>query len=574
MPRKELLDYIIKCRARGLSTDRIAAILIEHGWREKEVRKAFGRLKDTGPVRKNQSPSDREPGKPPPFGRKRKPSPQTKPSAQTPSAKTRPAPSQQRPVTKTKRRTAPPVSGAPSEKKVQQSFDFRGRGVKSVTEPYAGLWYRFVAFFIDWTLIALGVASVFPAVAYAGKGFGGFPLVTVFVVVGSFSAFLYLLYFPIMESSGPQATIGKRLTGVRVSCERKEYVSFFRAFLRNLMRILSASFLGAGFFMAGFTAKSRTLHDMITGCVVLRYKAVRGVRVFLLFVLCLVSLFAGWTLLKDPIRQEVLREGLDSGTPLVPASMPADGQREPEPVFFSEAEYDDLLRSGDIRFEGGGGTSLGPIALNMSKFWDRKDNPSLWIEVRMIPLPNFNLNAKLAGIVIDHVWDFTGKDIYNPDSKFETPLFEVIPFAERQGPKPHLAAFRNVYLKPGVKSGDIDRIEGKVILSLPIGVRMAEWEKNETEKKFKLGKSTLIPMQSSDNEVSYQFRGPFENCIVTYGYDAEGHRIENAGYSYFHSGDKKALCRFLFKEKVRSVRVAVASRIEKREFRFSIRKNP
>ena len=572
MPRKELLDYIEKCRTRGLGKERIAAILLEYGWPEKEIRKAFGRLKDTGSPKKIKTRAIVT-RKIAPVRPQKATVPQRKPSPVKPSVKKRPAPTQQRPDIKTKGKAAPPVSGSVSEKTGQKSFDFKERGVRSVTKPYAGLWYRFVAFFIDWTLIALIVASVFPVVAYAGKGFGGFHQVTVFIVTGSFLAFVYLLYFPIMESSGPQAGIGKRLTGIRVSCERKEHVSFVRAFLRNLMRVLSAFLLGAGFFMAGFTAKRQTLHDMITGCVVLRYKAVRGLRVILLFVLCLTALFAGWTLLEEPIRQEVFREGLGSDAPLIPASIPADGKKEPEPVHLSESEYDDLLHSGETRFESGDGMSLGPIALKLSKFWDRKDNPSLWIEVRMIPLPNFNLNAKLARIVIDHVWDFSGKDIYNPDSKFETPLFEVIPFVERLRPKPHLAAFRNVYLKPGVKSGDIDRIEGRVILSLPVGIRMAQWEKNATEIRFKMGKSIITPMQSPDNEVSYGFRGPFENCIATYGYDSEGSRIENAGYSYSHSGDKKVLCRFLFKEKIHSVAVALASRIELREFRFSIKKD-
>lgn len=127
---------------------------------------------------------------------------------------------------------------------------------------HAGFWLRTAAYLIDSSIliiigIAIGIGS-----AYAGE-MGG--------VIGSIAYFLInLLYWPVMESSARQATFGKSVVGIEVTDMNGKRLTFLRALLRNLAKIISAIPLGIGFLFAAFTGNKQALHDMITKCLVVR----------------------------------------------------------------------------------------------------------------------------------------------------------------------------------------------------------------------------------------------------------------------------------------------------------------
>ena len=81
---------------------------------------------------------------------------------------------------------------------------------------------------------------------------------------------IHLLYWPVFESSAWLATPGKRLCRLKVVDMEGNRISFGRAFLRNVAKVLSFLPLGFGFLLACLTIRSQTLHDKIARTVVLK----------------------------------------------------------------------------------------------------------------------------------------------------------------------------------------------------------------------------------------------------------------------------------------------------------------
>ena len=76
------------------------------------------------------------------------------------------------------------------------------------------------------------------------------------------------LYWAGLESSGLQATLGKRVVGLMVTDMAGQRISFGRATGRYFGKILSAMLFYVGFLMAAFTDKKQALHDMLAGTLV------------------------------------------------------------------------------------------------------------------------------------------------------------------------------------------------------------------------------------------------------------------------------------------------------------------
>jgi len=77
-------------------------------------------------------------------------------------------------------------------------------------------------------------------------------------------------YFILTEISGWQGTVGKRALGLKVTDKRGRRLRFGGAALRYACRPLSVLPACSGLFMAGFTARKQALHDLISGCFVVR----------------------------------------------------------------------------------------------------------------------------------------------------------------------------------------------------------------------------------------------------------------------------------------------------------------
>ena len=82
--------------------------------------------------------------------------------------------------------------------------------------------------------------------------------------------FVPFLYWPVLESSRWQATVGKRIMGLQVTDADGGRLSFVHALLRMLAKIVSSIPLGLGFVIAAFTARKQALHDLIVKTLVVR----------------------------------------------------------------------------------------------------------------------------------------------------------------------------------------------------------------------------------------------------------------------------------------------------------------
>ena len=81
---------------------------------------------------------------------------------------------------------------------------------------------------------------------------------------------IYLLYHFIFESSQWNGSIGKRLVGIEVASGDLADVNIKRLASRSIFKLVSALPLLLGFVLSAFHPRKQTLHDIMSGCVVIK----------------------------------------------------------------------------------------------------------------------------------------------------------------------------------------------------------------------------------------------------------------------------------------------------------------
>ena len=75
---------------------------------------------------------------------------------------------------------------------------------------------------------------------------------------------LTVMYFTVLESGENQATLGKRMLGLMVvRTDSDEPVTFIRAAVRNIFRLLYIPIYCVGYLPVLFTKKHQAIHDMV-----------------------------------------------------------------------------------------------------------------------------------------------------------------------------------------------------------------------------------------------------------------------------------------------------------------------
>lgn len=144
------------------------------------------------------------------------------------------------------------------------------------TSRYAGFWYRTLAWVIDNVIaMVVTVIIILPLAFSLGASMAGSSTMTEIQtageVLGNIGGILITwLYFTISESSPWQATLGKKLLGLRVTDEAGNRIGFGRANGRYWSKILSALILLIGFIMVAFTEKKQGLHDKIAATLIFK----------------------------------------------------------------------------------------------------------------------------------------------------------------------------------------------------------------------------------------------------------------------------------------------------------------
>jgi len=134
---------------------------------------------------------------------------------------------------------------------------------------YAGFWRRAVALIVDAIVVSVVGAVIGFMIGFVlGLLFGARATPVISSITGLLGWIGGMLYYPAMESSASQATLGKQLIGIIVTDERGARISFSRALGRYFAKFLSAVTLLIGYLMAAFTSRKQALHDIAAGTVV------------------------------------------------------------------------------------------------------------------------------------------------------------------------------------------------------------------------------------------------------------------------------------------------------------------
>lgn len=148
--------------------------------------------------------------------------------------------------------------------------------VLSVSNIYASGFRRLVAWFIDKMVVGfiLGILLWNPWDwnSYSDYdwwlNWGNFHFT--FLSHRALKLLVVMLYYAAMESSKFQGTIGKLVLGIKVTDVNGERITFSKALLRNLSKIISGAILMIGYLMILFDSKKQGLHDKIADTYVVK----------------------------------------------------------------------------------------------------------------------------------------------------------------------------------------------------------------------------------------------------------------------------------------------------------------
>jgi len=131
---------------------------------------------------------------------------------------------------------------------------------------FGGFWIRVGAYFIDLVVLIIPILLIsflFRSVAFAAAEI-------VEIIDAILPLIVWWVYTAVLHSSKWQATIGKKVVGLKVVDENGNRISFTRATGRYFAEFLSALILGIGYMMVGWTQKKQGLHDMIAATYVMK----------------------------------------------------------------------------------------------------------------------------------------------------------------------------------------------------------------------------------------------------------------------------------------------------------------
>lgn len=143
-------------------------------------------------------------------------------------------------------------------------------------ENYAGFWFRVIAAIVDGIISQIGaIIVVIPLAFVLGASMAGTSSQREIEAAGeAFGMIMGILipwlYFTVSESSSWQATLGKKMFGLKVTDMAGNKIGFGKANARYWSKIISAIILLVGFLMVAFTKQKQGLHDIIAGTLVIK----------------------------------------------------------------------------------------------------------------------------------------------------------------------------------------------------------------------------------------------------------------------------------------------------------------
>jgi uncharacterized RDD family membrane protein YckC len=134
---------------------------------------------------------------------------------------------------------------------------------------YASFGTRFLAFLLDFIILYV-ISEIFDLFLSFARIFGDSSDASFIGTSFLLNIVVSWLYTALYESSEKQATLGKQALGIVVTDLANDRISFARATGRYFASFLSVLTLFIGYFMAAFTEKKQTLHDLIASTLVVK----------------------------------------------------------------------------------------------------------------------------------------------------------------------------------------------------------------------------------------------------------------------------------------------------------------
>ncbi len=135
---------------------------------------------------------------------------------------------------------------------------------------FAGFWKRLIAYILDGFIF--GILFGLLAMLLGGSIISIAPQnpanLMAFFGLYALAIPAWWLYFALMESSNAQATLGKKILGIKVTDMHGQPISFGQASGRHFAGIITNMTFYIGYLMAAFTARKQALHDMIASTLV------------------------------------------------------------------------------------------------------------------------------------------------------------------------------------------------------------------------------------------------------------------------------------------------------------------
>lgn len=135
---------------------------------------------------------------------------------------------------------------------------------------YAGVWRRLFALVLDNLVLWFPEAIVRVLSGLDMLGRNSDVLDPREWWASGFSFGLMLLYVSILGSSPLEGTLGQRVLGLRMTTLDGRRLSFGRALGRGVASLVSLFTCGIGYLVMLWTARRQTLHDLISGTLVVR----------------------------------------------------------------------------------------------------------------------------------------------------------------------------------------------------------------------------------------------------------------------------------------------------------------
>jgi uncharacterized RDD family membrane protein YckC len=134
---------------------------------------------------------------------------------------------------------------------------------------YSENYKRILAFIID--AIIVGIVHYILVSIFGFNAFN-FPIWTLpngmHLNVSLLSTFIFIVYFTLFDSSKLKGSPGKKILKLSILNDDFTKINIYKAFLRSMLKSFSFSILFIGFIPAFFSDDKKSLHDKLTGTIV------------------------------------------------------------------------------------------------------------------------------------------------------------------------------------------------------------------------------------------------------------------------------------------------------------------